>query len=49
LREEFRHVSYISSAVDAVVAGLGADGYSHVIELLSSLPIVENRAKKKYL
>ena len=44
LREEFRHVSYISSAVDAVVAGLGADGYSHVIELLSSLPIIENKA-----
>ena len=34
LRESFRHVSYISSVVDAVVAGLGADGYRHVIELL---------------
>jgi len=31
LRESFRHVSYISSVVDAVVAGLGADGYRHVI------------------
>ena len=39
LRESFRHVSFISSAVDSVVAGLGADGYSHVIELLSELPI----------
>jgi 3-dehydroquinate dehydratase II len=39
LRESFRHVSFISSAVDAVVAGLGADGYCHVIDLLSDLPI----------
>ncbi len=39
LRESFRHVSFISSAVDSVVAGLGADGYGHVIELLSELPI----------
>ena len=37
LRESFRHVSFVSSAVDAVVAGLGADGYSHVIELLVDL------------
>ena len=39
LRESFRHVSFISSAVDAVVAGLGADGYCHVIDLLSELLI----------
>ena len=37
LRETFRHVSYISSAVDAIIAGLGTDGYSHVIELLADL------------
>ena len=37
LRETFRHVSYISSVVDAIVAGLGTDGYSHVIELLTDL------------
>jgi len=37
LRETFRHVSFISPAVDAVVAGLGADGYSHVIELFADL------------
>ena len=42
LRESFRHVSFISSAVDAVVAGLGADGYCHVIDLLSDLPIKIN-------
>ena len=42
LRESFRHVSFISSAVDSVVAGLGTDGYSHVIELLSNLPIKVN-------
>ena len=37
LRETFRHVSYISPAVDSVVAGLGPNGYSHVIELLNNL------------
>ena len=37
LRESFRHISFVSPAVDAVVAGLGADGYSHVIELLADL------------
>ena len=37
LRETFRHVSYISPAVDAVVAGLGPNVYSHVIELLNNL------------
>ena len=37
LRETFRHVSYISPAVDAVIAGLGPNGYSHVIELLNNL------------
>ena len=42
LRESFRHVSFISSAVDSVVAGLGTDGYSHVIDLLSDLPIKVN-------
>ncbi|MDC3315534.1 3-dehydroquinate dehydratase [Candidatus Thioglobus sp.] len=42
LRESFRHVSFISSAVDGVVAGLGADGYYHVIDLLSKLPIKIN-------
>jgi len=42
LRESFRHVSYISSVVDAVVAGLGPDGYSHVIDLLLDLPIKVN-------
>ena len=42
LRESFRHVSFISSTVDAVVAGLGADGYSYVVDLLSELPIKVN-------
>ena len=34
LRESFRHVSYLAPVVDAVVAGLGADGYVRVVELL---------------
>ena len=42
LRESFRHVSFISSTVDAVVAGLGADGYGHVVDLLSEMPIKVN-------
>ena len=37
LRERFRHVSYVSPAVDAVVAGLGTAGYAHVIEMLPDL------------
>lgn len=34
LREPFRHTSFVSSAVDAVVAGLGVNGYEQVIALL---------------
>jgi 3-dehydroquinate dehydratase-2 len=37
LRESFRHVSFISPVVDAVVAGLGTDGYAHVVEMLPEL------------
>ena len=42
LRESFRHVSFISPAVDAFIAGLGAEGYGHVVDLLSELPIKVN-------
>ena len=42
LRESFRHVTYVAPAADAVVAGLGTDGYSHVIDLLLDLPIKVN-------
>jgi 3-dehydroquinate dehydratase len=31
----------VAPAADAVVAGLGADGYSHVVEMLPYLPIPE--------
>lgn len=37
LRETFRHISFMSPAVDAVVAGLGVGGYDHVIDLLPEL------------
>ena len=37
LRESFRHVSYVSPVVDAMVAGLGTNGYSHVVEMLPDL------------
>jgi 3-dehydroquinate dehydratase-2 len=37
LRESFRHRSYVSPSVDAVVAGLGADGYELLVPLLAEL------------
>jgi len=37
LREAFRHTSYVSPTVDAVVAGLGVGGYDLLIELLPSM------------
>lgn len=37
LRESFRHTSYVSPAVDAVVAGLGVGGYELVIKLLADV------------
>jgi len=37
LRESFRHVSYVASAVDSIVAGLGTDGYELVLETLAQI------------
>lgn len=37
LREKFRHTSYVSPAVDAVVAGLGVGGYELVMLLLGDM------------
>ncbi len=37
LRESFRHVSYVSTAADAVVAGLGTVGYELIIPIVKSL------------
>lgn len=31
-REPFRHISYVASAVDAVIAGLGVRGYEYAVE-----------------
>lgn len=36
-REHFRQQSYISSAVDAVMAGLGADGYVEAVNVLPAI------------
>jgi len=36
-RESFRHHSYISKAVDGVIAGLGGDGYELAIEAMARL------------
>lgn len=37
LREPFRHVSYVSSAVDGIVAGLGPGGYVLVVGLMADV------------
>ena len=37
LRESFRHTSYVSPVVDAIVAGFGTDGYSQVVAMLPQL------------
>lgn len=37
LREPFRHISYVSSAADSIVAGLGVQGYEHTITMLAHL------------
>jgi 3-dehydroquinate dehydratase-2 len=37
LRETFRHNSYVSTAVDAIVAGLGIMAYELVIETVSEV------------
>lgn len=34
LRESFRRVSFVSPVVNAVIAGLGTDGYIYAIEML---------------
>ena len=35
LRESFRHVSYVSLAVDEQIAGLGVAGYEHAVALVA--------------
>jgi len=37
LRESFRHISFVSPVVDAVVAGFGVGGYSLVVEHLNDV------------
>ncbi len=34
MRESFRHNSFVSSAVDGVVVGLGVAGYEHAVNLI---------------
>ncbi|SMG51931.1 type II 3-dehydroquinate dehydratase [Paraburkholderia susongensis] len=36
-RESFRHHSYVSKAANAVIAGLGGDGYELAIQAMSQL------------
>lgn len=35
-RESFRHVSFVSPVVDAVVAGLGVQGYELVVDVMAA-------------
>ena len=37
LRESFRHTSYVSPVVHAMVAGFGTNGYRHIVEMLPHL------------
>lgn len=37
LRESFRHISYVSPVVDAIVAGLGIAGYELVIDIMAEV------------
>ena len=37
LRESFRHISYVSTAADAIVAGLGIAAYELVIPIVKDL------------
>ena len=41
MRESFRHISYVSSAVDAVMAGFGVDGYEHAVDLITDRLITD--------
>ena len=36
-REEFRHNSYLSSVVDALISGLGVDGYSIALLAINNI------------
>ena len=44
LRESFRHISFVSPVVDAVIAGLGTDGYAYAIEMLPEVLAAGERA-----
>ncbi len=41
MRESFRHISYVSCAVDAVIAGLGVDGYEDAVNLIADRLIAD--------
>jgi len=44
LREPFRHISYVSPAVDSVVAGLGVKGYEYAVTLLSTIVLAPTKS-----
>jgi len=47
LREPFRHASFVSSAVDAVIAGLGTRGYSFAIAVLHDILDTASRSDEQ--
>jgi 3-dehydroquinate dehydratase-2 len=44
-REPFRRHSYVSQAAQAVICGLGIDGYARAINDLAAMIGVKDRAK----
>jgi 3-dehydroquinate dehydratase II len=47
LRETFRHISYVSPVVDAIVAGLGIIGYELAVQLMAELLNAKRAAPRK--
>lgn len=43
LRESFRHLSFVSPVVDAIVAGLGIIGYELVIQIVEDALTIRSR------
>lgn len=46
LREAFRHISFVSPVVDAILAGLGTIGYELAVELMAELLNTRNHAAR---
>ncbi len=47
-RETFRHISFVSPVVDAIVAGLGTIGYELAVELMADMMSARQRTPKEH-